>query len=320
MGATESVRFLFTLDLHERLESAEELEVCLEMLSTLKIPCTFFVPAILVEKNKKIRELLEWAVHRSGHEVGCHGRYHDHREDYTSDSLEAQTTNLTLAKKVMEEHIGDTVASFRAPAFRISATTFQALERAGYKADLSVCSQRLGFLSSQITNWRWMFAPRNPYNPSPYNPFRRGSMRLTAVPTTSFLVPFTAMAEQVLGLTAMKLLTLAFSAESQMRSGPVVYMGHPEEFRASSRTRPRYRFSVDSFVPGRTYGFPVRWALFERDEAKIYRDNNAFVQFLAGRFRFCTVRDYLVETGFGTALPIRGPGTPEFQTRSMRPS
>ena len=293
-----SVPFLFTIDVHGRSQLTEELESCLESLSSNGIFGTFFVPAVVVEKNRDVLDLLRWAVHRGGHEVGCHGRYHDHREDYVSDSLETQRANLTVARNVLENGIGTAIDCFRAPAFRISATTFQALELAGFNADLSICSQRLGLFSSQIFNIGWMFAPRAPYNPAYRNPFRCGSMRLTAVPTTSFLVPFSTMAEQVFGLTVIKLLTLAFCGESQMRSSPVVYMCHPEEFHRSERIRPPYRLGVRSFIPGRTYGFPVRWALFERNEANICRDHNAFIKFLAGRERlkFSTVRDYLAET------------------------
>jgi hypothetical protein len=83
--------------------------------------------------------------------------------------------------------IGTRIATYRAPELRISIETFQALEEPKFSEDLSVCSQRLLLLSSQIGNYHWLFASRAPHHASKMNPYANGDLKLLEIPTSAAL-------------------------------------------------------------------------------------------------------------------------------------
>lgn len=82
---------------------------------------------------------------------------------------------------MLEDVTGNNITCFRAPAFRISADTFRVLEELNVYADLSVCSQRIPLLSSQIKNYHWLLAPRVPYHPSIDDPYSAGNLNSPAM-------------------------------------------------------------------------------------------------------------------------------------------
>ena len=168
--------FLFTLDLHERSNLAAEVTACLGKLASVGIRGTFFVPATLITESG-VTNTLKRLV-REGHQVGCHGLLHREPENFAHDPLEVQIRNVKQAKDMIEAAIGEEITAFRAPSFVLSATTMVALDTCGYKVDLSVNSQRLSLISSQVGNFRWLTAPRRPYHPSRNNPYIRGDLRL----------------------------------------------------------------------------------------------------------------------------------------------
>jgi hypothetical protein len=295
--------FLFTLDVHGRSNLAAEVAVCLKELARIGIRGTFFLPAILLNESG-VAEIFKRAVDE-GHEVACHGLLHRAPENFATDPIEVQIRNLQQAKAMIEAAIGVEVTAFRAPSFVLSAATMVALEACGYKADLSVNSQRLSLISSQVGNFRWLTAPRRPYHPSRSNPYTRGDLKVWEIPVSAFVLPFMSTMYQALGLQFTRLFAGAMIYEASALNHPIVYMAHPEEFYPSEYVRPKtYHFGSSGqtdglgwrlFVPKRNAGFRIRWLLYERDELKIYRDTLEVARFLAERHdvEFVTVTEYL---------------------------
>lgn len=222
-----------------------------------------------------------------------------------TDALPLQRQRIWDARTLLEDVVQRKVTAFRAPRFVVSSNTFLALESAGFEVDLSVCPQRLPFLSSQPGNLAWLTCPRSPYHPSYQSPFRRGDMRLWEVPTTSFLLPFTSLIYQSLGLRTARLMTRMFAAEARRCSRPVVFLCHPEEFVESSVMRPPAPKTLRAFVPRRDGGMAVRFWLYERDESVIFRSHMAMMQVIknvAGA-EFLTVDQYLERLSVGTNHP-----------------
>ena len=96
------------------------------------------------------------------------------------------------AKKRIEDVISGEVVSFRAPAFKLNGDTIRALDASGFKADISVTSQRLGILSSEVSNNSWLYAPRRPYHPDFKNPCRRGASKVWEIPQSAFIFLFSS--------------------------------------------------------------------------------------------------------------------------------
>jgi hypothetical protein len=294
--------FLFTLDVHSRSDLAAEVTACLDKLANVGIRGTFFVPATLVGETG-VTKILKRLV-REGHQVGCHGLLHREPENFASDPLEVQIRNVKQAKDMIEAVIDQAVTVFRAPSFVLSAQTMVALDTCGYKADLSVNSQRLSLISSQVGNVQWLTAPRRPYHPSHSNPYVPGDLDLWEIPVTAFGLPFISTMHQALGLRFTRMFARLMIRGARLLNHPIVYMAHPEEFYPSTYVRPRtYHFgrnvSAEALgwrllVPKRNAGFRIRWLLYECNEDKIYRDTLQMMEFLADRHdvEFMTVDEY----------------------------
>jgi hypothetical protein len=230
---------------------------------------------------------------REGHQVACHGRAHDESEDYYTDSVEVQRRNLTHAKHLMEDATGISATSFRAPQFRISDVTFNVLEALGFASDLSICSQRLPLLSSQIGNYNWIFSPRTPYHPSKTNPYAKGDLKLLEIPTSAALLPLMSALNSV-SVLATELITNVLRYEASIVNKPIVYQCHAEDFVLVERSRSPMKVTWRSLMPTRN-GIPLRWALEETDGKVVYRNNEEFLDSVmrTSVFQFLTVDQYL---------------------------
>jgi hypothetical protein len=228
-----------------------------------------------------------------GHQVGCHGLSHDGTEDYYSDSIAVQTTNLSRAKSILEDAMDARVECFRAPEFRISPETFRALEDLKVSVDLSICSQRLPLLSSQIGNYHWLFSPRAPYHPSRTNPYSKGDLTLLEIPTSAILLPLMSALNSV-SVTTAEVITNMLRYEAEFISKPIVYQCHPEDFILVERAKQRTNISWQSLIPTR-HGIPLRWAFQETGGNAIYRRNQEYLDSLVqtDAFQFFTVHEYL---------------------------
>lgn len=285
--------FLFTFDVHPRLDLNEKLAGCLDYLQAIGLRATFFVPAILISEYR-LGPLLRRLV-ADGHQLGGHGLLHRPPENFVTDSLPTQREALAQSKDLLEQEVQTRVTAFRAPTFMLSATTMRALEETGYEADLSVTPQRLGLLSSQPGNLGWLTSPRSPYHPSQTTPFRAGRMRIWEIPTSSFLVPFTSLLYQSLGLAVARGFTRGLLAESRLMRRPVVYLCHPEELMASTYVRPRYPRTIKALIPKRNGGIALRNWFYERDEQKIFEASMSMMAFFGGLdgVEYLTVDEYL---------------------------
>ncbi len=292
------IPFLMTLDVHSRKRKFKDLRQriadSVRVLTNAQIPTTFFVPADLIEECGA--DLLRHIV-AEGHQVACHGLLHRPPENFATDPLETQISTLRQAKLLLEEATGTEITTFRAPAFIMSATTLCALEEVGYTADASVNSQRWGVLSSQVSNIGWLTAPRTPYHPSYTDPYRRGTMRLWEVPMTAFVLPYTSLVYQALGVRFMRTFARCLHGEAKyLRKKPVVYMAHPEEFSSSNFVRRRPKMRAKLLLPMPTQGIRARRLLLERDEHRIYEMTMEMFTFLMQQrdtFQFLTVDGYL---------------------------
>ena len=285
------IPFLITADVHDQPNLDNLLSRCLDRLAFLGLKVTFFVPAELTTKTG-VAPLLRKMV-RDGHQVACHGRAHNESEDYYTDSVEVQRLNLTYAKHLMEDSTGISATSFRAPQFRISDGTFNVLEALGFASDLSICSQRLPLLSSQIGNYHWLFAPRTPYHPSKTNPYAKGDLKLLEIPTSAALLPLMSALNSV-SVVATELVTNMLRYEASIVQKPIVYQCHAEDFVLVERPRNPMKVTWRSLMPTRN-GIPLRWALEETDGKVVYLQNEEFLNSVmrTNVFQFLTVDQYL---------------------------
>jgi hypothetical protein len=291
------IPFLITADVHERPKSEAELNTCLERLHSTGLKITFFVPARrCLQAN--IAAIFRRAL-ADGHQVACHGLTHDD-EDYMTDSIGVQRQNLFEAKHLLEDRLGVTVTAFRAPAFRISKHTLVLLDSLGFHADLSICSQRLPLLSSQVSNYNLLLAPTWPYHPHPDNPYEKGTLNLLEIPNSAALIPYMSSITGM-NISVIELLTFLLESETTIVSKPLVYQCHPEDFVYYRQERQRLRLGWQMLAPTGQNGIPARWALLETDGEVLYHRNQEFWRFLRNRsqFHFCSVDSYIRDRGAG---------------------
>jgi len=126
----------------------------LDLLDAHGVRGTFFVEGILA----RLAPDAVFEVARRGHEVGCHGLAHEsYGGAYPIDKtipypriLEGRTgkaTALRQAKELLENLVGVSVSSFRAPFLHIDSSGADAAADAGFLIDSSLENRLFGFLS-----------------------------------------------------------------------------------------------------------------------------------------------------------------------------
>ncbi len=289
----------------------QALHLAMEVCRALHIPATFFFTArpadIYAEDFASMAE--------QGHEVGCHGLTHGIEENYDRMPPAMQREYLTEATDRLTGLLGRPVRSFRGPRVKISATTLSLLAELGYRADSSVCSQRIDVISSNLINTGWMTAPRRPYRPSAQNAFRAGNIPLWEVPVSAAVLPFISSLMRVTGLSMMKWLARTLVAESRRTGKPVVYLAHPTEFlgRAPENNgfkRWRAALNPKYFTPKhiRAHGFPVRNLLYVAGGPLLAEYTRHLFQYVAALpgVTFLTMSDYVTNYLPGSAGEQRG--------------
>ena len=106
----------------------------LDLLDERAISATFFCLGWIAERN---RELVK-AIHARGHEVACHGHMH---QVITSQNPATFREDVSRAKNVLEDCIGERVIGYRAPTYSITGSTLWALdvlEDMGFRYDSSI--------------------------------------------------------------------------------------------------------------------------------------------------------------------------------------
>jgi polysaccharide deacetylase family protein (PEP-CTERM system associated) len=131
-----------------------DLDSVLDFFRELDITATFFV---LGEIAEKLPELVE-RIASDGHEVACHGYFHDCANNFKSQKFREQ---IRKAKNITERILGRNVLGYRAPNYGIRTEAVNILESLGFRYDSSVVP------CLQIPGWYGLpFAPLTPYRPS----------------------------------------------------------------------------------------------------------------------------------------------------------
>ena len=106
----------------------------LDMLDGSGVSATFFILGWLAERDSSlVRE-----INRRGHEVACHGYWH---QRVTTQTRQEFREDIRNSKAVLEDLIGKPVVGYRAPSYSISLNSlwaFDELIEAGYIYDSSV--------------------------------------------------------------------------------------------------------------------------------------------------------------------------------------
>jgi peptidoglycan/xylan/chitin deacetylase (PgdA/CDA1 family) len=157
-----------------------------------------------------------------GHEIGCHGYFHDPDKAFDLLSFQDQLDQLTDAKKLIESAAGP-IQSFRAPALRINGDTVKALETAKFTSDSSVCPQRFDgpFTFGSRKKLRWLVAPRRPY-------FLQNSTSILEIPISALILPYIGTMMRISPFLTRSLEKLLF-VEAGATNKPLVFLFHPNE-------------------------------------------------------------------------------------------
>jgi len=274
------------------------LHTALDVCRQQRIPATFFVTA----RPADIYAADFGPMAGQGHEVGCHGLTHGTEENYDRMPPDMQREYLTEATDRLTGLLGRPVRSFRGPRVKISGATLDILAGLGYRADSSVCSQRVDIISSNLINTGWMTAPRRPYRPSAQSAFKAGDVPLWEVPVSAAMLPFISSALRVVGLPAMKLFFRGLVAESRRTGKPIVYLAHPTEFlgrapESGGLKRWRANLKPKYFTPRhiRAHGLSVRNLLYSAGGPLLAEYTRHLFQYMASQpgVTFLTMSDYV---------------------------
>lgn len=109
-------------------------EKILDLLQGAHISATFFCLGWIAERNKDLIR----SIHAQGHEIACHGHMH---QIISAQGKTLFRQDVTRAKEILEDCIGDRVIGYRAPTYSITEKTLWALdilEELGFLYDSSI--------------------------------------------------------------------------------------------------------------------------------------------------------------------------------------
>lgn len=192
----------------------------------LKMPCLFFSTLDALSMFKK--ELSDTDPDLI--EIGCHGIKHSDDENYKILNRPTVVENISLFDGFAASEFSQKPVCFRGPFMSTSSLTHEVLAESGYRADFSVCSQRIDFFYSKGGDIRWLTAPRNTYRASRNNPYRRGGSGIIVVPLSCMFLPFNSGILYLLGIGFMKSFFDLLMRESVQNGKPIVYQFHSYEF------------------------------------------------------------------------------------------
>jgi len=182
------------------------------------IPATFYFTGEFVDLVPESIDL----VKDHGHEIGCHGYYHDPERSFDILSFEEQVSILRKAKDLIES-ISGPIESFRAPALRINKDTVKALEATKFTSDSSICPQRFDgpFTFGSRRKLRWLIAPRKPH-------FLYNSLSVMEIPISALILPYIGTTMRISPFLTKYLEKFLF-VESKATGKPLVFLFHPNE-------------------------------------------------------------------------------------------
>ncbi len=251
---TMAVPLLVTIDVevahdHDPEQQRRALVDLGDLLECLEVPSTFFVTGDAALPH---REALR-RIREGGAEIGCHGLDHTPAEDYRRLPVGEASRRIETASRSIESLLGVRPRCFRAPRMATSGAAHEALVRAGYAADLSVCPQRLDFGSSPGAAVGALGAPRVPYRPAAGSPFRRGERPLWVIPLSGVGLPFLSGVLYSAPPGVMRWMCRALVREATVRGGAVVFLCHSYELaeRAGGTSTKRSQRRYVSSAPER---------------------------------------------------------------------
>jgi hypothetical protein len=208
-----------TIDV-ERMEGSSSYEAVRSdvrrMLDLITPFClaTFFVTGEVAENCPEVVK----DIVNSGHEVGCHGMWH---EKFDTFNRAEQSQRIVRATEQIAECAGQRPRGFRAPQHRANAETLQVLEELDYLYDSSVLP-KTPFMRPEIRKkLRFLKAPNHPYYPSRTDITKRGNCRVLELPCSTFFLPF--MSSLTIRSNGMSDLLARILAH---RKWPIIYYLH----------------------------------------------------------------------------------------------
>jgi peptidoglycan-N-acetylglucosamine deacetylase len=208
----------------------------LELCAKHDIPATFYFTGELAEIVPEAIDL----VKDHGHEIGCHGYYHDVDRTFDLLTLDQQVRDLTNAKKIIESVAGK-IVSFRAPALRINEDLVKALTITGFETDSSICPQRFDgpFTFGSTKKLSWLTAPRQPN-------YLDKNKSVLEIPISALLIPYIGTTMRI-APNIIKILEKTLFFESKLTDKPLVFLFHPNECIDTSNLITRTRRTKNFF-------------------------------------------------------------------------
>lgn len=171
------------------------------------------------------------AVAERGHEVGSHGLTHEVSKAFDAMPPQEQLVHLTESKHIIEDIIGSSIVSFRAPAARVPKHFPKVLQEAGFLIDSSVASQRMDMFFSfgSINKLHWLTAPRHAYTTAPDNIFHKGDGGIFEIPISAVGFPYIGTFMRIAPLLNRMTRRILYT-ESLLNGRQFVFLTHPNEF------------------------------------------------------------------------------------------
>jgi peptidoglycan-N-acetylglucosamine deacetylase len=279
----------------------EGMPLLLNLYDKYNIRSTFFFTGEIAKKFPDVvRMILPY-----GHEVACHGLTHRVDKSFDILSLTEQIEHLSISKKILEDISGNDIISFRAPALRVNKYTVEALEKTGFLIDSSIASQRFDMFMSfgSIKKFKWLIAPRNPYQTDNKSLFKKGNSRITEIPISALIIPYIGTTMRIFP-SFTSIVGRILNLENNFNDKPINILIHPNEFIYEERdfkTLPRRSNNFFSYLFSDYLRNKLKQKNLGKNLIPIYEKEIKY--FLNKRYKFTTLRDY-VENGLLTENKI----------------
>lgn len=203
----------------------------LDLYDQYSVKATFFFTGHIATLHPEVVKM----AYQRGHEVGSHGLTHDVSQAFDTLSPTEQLRHLKQSKQILEDIIGESVFSFRAPAARVDEKIPQVLREAGFLIDSSVASQRMDMFFSfgVLKKLHWLTAPRHAYHSRKENIFQRdneGFMEgIFEIPISALGFPYIGTFMRIAPMLNRMTRHLLY-AETRCNGRQFVFLTHPNEF------------------------------------------------------------------------------------------
>jgi peptidoglycan/xylan/chitin deacetylase (PgdA/CDA1 family) len=123
----------------------------LRLLDKHGVTANFFVPGYTAEIDPG---LIETIAHH-GHNIGCHGYYHERTDTLTADQ---ENEILIKSKQILQDITGAVPTAFRAPLWEVTPQTLGLLVQHGFETDSSLMGSDIPYVL-QVGNERLLEIP-----------------------------------------------------------------------------------------------------------------------------------------------------------------